>query len=220
MTKKTYFISGIDTDCGKTYVTGHLAASLLKKGYKTITQKPVQTGCFNRADDIIEHRRLMGISLTTCDINALTCSYLFKTPASPHLAAAIEGVSINTEAIAINTQILQKNWDIVLIEGAGGLMVPFNENEYVIDYIKANNYPLILVSSSKLGSINHTLMSIECILNRNIILHSVIYNRFENHSPTIANDSFNVIEKFLHKHSPQTQVVDFKTSDDLNSFLL
>jgi len=166
MNKKVIFISGIDTDCGKTIVTGLLAKFLQKTGKKVITQKLVQTGCSEISEDIETHRKIMNIGLLEEDKNHLTCPYIFQFPASPHLSAKIENTEIDIDKILNSTNKLLEKFDIVLIEGAGGLLVPITSNYSTIDFIAKNKYPIILVSSSKLGSINHTLLSLELIKNK------------------------------------------------------
>ena len=218
MESKVYFVSGIDTDCGKTYFTARLAAYWHRQGIAVITQKPIQTGCTGMADDLLEHRRIMGSGLLPEDLEGTTCSYLFNMPASPLLAAEVEGQTINPARITAHTQQLQQKYERVIVEGAGGLMVPITQQLLTIDYIKSNNYPLILVSSSKLGSINHTLLSIESCLSRNINLHTLVYNRFESHNPLMANDSFRVMADYLRKHSPKTKLIDFRGADDFEGW--
>ena len=218
MESKVYFVSGIDTDCGKTYFTARLAAYWHQKGVAVITQKPIQTGCTGMADDLLEHRRIMGTDLLPEDLDGTTCSYLFNMPASPHLAAEVEGKTIDLARITFHTHQLQQKYERVIIEGAGGLMVPITRQLFTIDYIKDNNYPLILVASSKLGSINHTLLSIESCLSRHINLHTLVYNRFEGHNPVMADDSFRVIADYLREHSPKTKLIDFRGADDFEGW--
>ncbi len=218
MKSKAYFISGIDTDCGKTHITSQLALWLINQGFSTITQKPVQTGCTRISDDIKAHRNAMGIGLQDEDTNGITCSYLFEKPASPHLAAFMESEEINIETIKQHTQQLMQKYERVLIEGAGGLMVPLSTDLLTIDYIKESNIPLILVSNNKLGSINHTLLSIGCCLNHQIELHTLIYNRFPDEDKLITDDSIKVITNYLRNHSPKTRVVDFSTLSDFNGW--
>ncbi len=218
-TSKVYFISGIDTDCGKTYVTGLLAARFKEKGCKVITQKPVQTGCREFSDDILSHRKAMGTGFLEADKQGITCSYLFEKPASPHLAARIESRPIDVSVINCHTKQLKADYDIVLIEGAGGLMVPFTDNMLTIDYVKDNNYPLILVSNNKLGSINHTLLSIEACINRGINLHTLIYNRFDGEDKMVSDDSLDVIKHYLACNLPTTIVVDFGSISDFEKMV-
>ncbi len=218
MTSKVYYISGIDTDCGKTFFTAHLAAFLHRQGMKVITQKPIQTGCIGMADDLLEHRRVMGINLLPEDLDGTTCSYLLRMPASPHLASQEENTIIDPDRITAHTQLLKKKYSHILIEGAGGLMVPLTSELLTIDYIKQNNYPLILVSSSKLGSINHTLLSLESCLSRNINIHTLFYNRFANHDQRMADDTLQVIKQYIKNLSPHTKVIEYREPFDLTEW--
>ena len=208
-----YFISGIDTGCGKTYITGILAKYLYKSGIKVITQKLVQTGCVGLSEDILEHRRLMECDIFADDKLGLTCPYVFKFPASPYLAAKLEYKIIDINILEKTTYTLTNAYNVVLIEGAGGLHVPLTENLLIIDYIKQQNYRLILVASSKLGSINHTLLSVESCHNHDIKLHSVIYNRLPESDEIIANDTFHVLEKYVKTLYPTTKIIDLIEPD-------
>ena len=87
---KVIFVSGIDTDVGKTVATGIYAKKLMEQGFSVITQKMIQTGCKNIADDLLVHRKIQGIDLTAEDLQGDTCPYLFEYPCSPHLAAKLE----------------------------------------------------------------------------------------------------------------------------------
>jgi dethiobiotin synthetase len=207
MHKKEYFVSGIDTDCGKTYITGLLAYQLKKAGIRIITSKLVQTGCQGISEDILEHRRIMESEILPEDKSGLTCPLVYSFPASPHLSAKIDNKPIELDVIRESTKQLLQNHDIVLAEGAGGLMVPITGNYLTIEYIKDNKLPLILVSSSKLGSINHTLLSIELCLQNNINLHVVIYNKMPGDNEVITNESFRYIESYLKTKFPNAKMV-------------
>ncbi|MHB9139138.1 MAG: dethiobiotin synthase, partial [Victivallaceae bacterium] len=184
-----YFISGIDTAAGKSVATGMLAKYLISTGRKVITQKPVQTGCSGIAEDIQTHRMLMGRPLLPEDISGRTCSYTFNFPASPHLAAALENRTIDLEIITADTARLTEKYDDVLIEGAGGLSVPLTPEILTVDYIQERQYPLILVCSGKLGSINHALLSMEVAQHRNIRIAGIVYNLFPAADPVITADT-------------------------------
>ena len=206
--EKTYFISGIDTDCGKTIATGLIAKYLLSINKNVITQKLVQTGTSGIADDIITHRKIMNKTLFAEDKNKITCPYVFKLPASPHLSAKLENTEIDCSIIDKNTKILNNNFDTVLLEGAGGLHVPINNKVNIIDFIEEHNYPLILVTSPKLGSINHTLMSLEICYKRKIKLTGLIYNNHPVNNSFIQKDTLEVIGKFLRKHFPRVPLLE------------
>lgn len=203
-----YFISGIDTDAGKSIVTGVIARTLLKKGVKVITQKFIQTGCRGISEDILKHREIMGIEPQEVDKDGTTCPYVMTYPASPHLAAEIDKIIIDTAVIRQATEKLTTLYDKVLLEGAGGLFVPVNRHYLTVDYVQDNGYPLILVASSKLGSINHTLMSLELCRLRGIDVKYVVYNDFPNDSEIIKNDSITVIRQYLDDYFPDCKLLE------------
>ena len=208
MKKNIYFVSGIDTNIGKSYATGILAALWNKEGRRTITQKFIQTGNEGYSEDIDLHRKLMGIGLTEEDKNGLTMPEIFSYPASPHLAAKIDKRPIDFNKIEQAAEVLSDKYDAVLVEGAGGLMVPLTEELLTIDYVAHRNYPLIFVTSGKLGSINHTLLSLEAIRNRDITLDTVVYNLFpEEDEDIIQRDTKEYISHYLEQNFPKAKFI-------------
>lgn len=206
MKQNVYFVSGIDTDAGKSYATGFLARELNKNGKRTITQKFIQTGNADYSEDIDLHRRIMGIPHTKDDCEQLTMPEIFSYPASPHLASRLDGRPIDFNKIEQATTELSRRYDIVLLEGAGGLMVPLTEDLLTIDYIARKQYPLIFVTSGKLGSINHTLLSFEAIRNRGIQLDTVMYNLYPTaEDKTIQEDTQLFIRNHMEKYFPDTR---------------
>ena len=187
--KRAYFVTGIDTDAGKSIVTGVLARALSARGERVITQKFIQTGCDGLSEDIETHRRIMGIGLLPEDEDGTTCPIVFTYPASPHLAAAIDGRDIDLTLIGRSTEKLLQKYDTVLIEGAGGLYVPLSEAYRTIDYVAEHGLPVVLVTSPRLGSINHTLLSLEACRNRNIEVAAVAYNLYPPAPEPIVRDT-------------------------------
>ena len=173
-----YFISGIDTSVGKTAATGAIAKALAQAGKRVITQKMIQTGCEQVSEDIEEHRRIQGIPFTEEDREGWTCPYIFSYPCSPHMAAAKDGRTIDLQVITQATERLRERYEYVLLEGAGGLMVPNDFQSLTIDYIRDQGYPLILVTSGKLGSINHTLLSLFAAEQYGIPVKAIVYNQY------------------------------------------
>ena len=220
------FISGIDTDIGKTYATGMIAKALMQQGINVITQKLVQTGVainpdsgeIGIADDIIIHRQLMNLPLQPCDLNFTTCPYRYEKPASPHLSAKLAGQTLNPELITKATQQLQRSYDVVLLEGAGGLLVPITEQLLTLDYIAEQGYPVVLVTSGRLGSINHTLLSLEAIKFRGLEVHSVIYNHIHDNAAQtdaeIANSTVAFLQNYLAENYPNTNWLSLPVQDD------
>ncbi|MDE6859430.1 MAG: dethiobiotin synthase [Duncaniella sp.] len=203
---KAYFISGIDTDAGKSYVTGYIAARLREKGKNTVTQKFIQTGNTGYSEDIELHRRIMGIDPLPEDIDHTTAPVIFSYPASAQLAARIDGLKIDLNLIDKATERLKEKYDIVLIEGAGGLMVPIEDDFLTIDYVTSRRLPLILVTNGVLGSINHTILSLEAIKHRGIHLEAVIYNEHFDTDKVIAEDTKGFITRYLRRHFPDTSL--------------
>jgi len=188
-----YFITGIDTNIGKTYATGLAARFLRQRGVSVITQKIAQTGTAGAiADDILLHRRLMGIDPLPEDLDGTTCPYLFRFPASPHLAAEWENAQIDPKHITDCTARLLEKFDIVLLEGAGGINVPILRDYLIADYVQEHRYPTIVVTSGRLGSLNHTLLTLEAAASRNIPVVGLVFNHYPPPDTVIRNDTLDI----------------------------
>ena len=215
-TGKVFCITGIDTDIGKTVATGLLGRFLIAKGLRVITQKIVQTGCCGLSEDILKHRQIMGCGVLEEDRQGSTCPYVFATPCSPHLAARLEGKTVMPWVIERATDVLRSRYDVVLLEGAGGLLVPLNEEMTLLDYLEKKGYPIILVSSPRLGSINHTLSAIEIVKGRGLHLCGIVYNHFLETDNRITEDSAEIFARYLHNYGFPECLVHFgKISEKL-----
>lgn len=205
-----YFVSGIDTDIGKTVATGYLARMWLESGLNVTTVKAIQTGATTiQASDIATHRALMQKEFDSWDIERHTTPYLFPYPASPHLASQLCGApEFDGQVVQNCIQKLAPHFDRILIEGAGGLMVPLRKDLLTIDWVARMGWPVILVTSGRLGSINHTLLSLEALNARHIPVSHLLYNAYGATSPRIQRSTRSYLEQYLaHKH-PTTQWVD------------
>jgi dethiobiotin synthetase len=160
-----YFVTGIGTEIGKTVVSATLVEALQADYWK-----PIQSGDLDYTDSM---KVQSWISNTQTRI--FPERFRLKTPLSPHAAAAIDGVEIK-----ISDFQLPPTDRPLIVEGAGGLMVPLNHQETMLDLIKHLNLPVILVSRHYLGSINHTLLSLEVLRSRGIALAGLLYNGLEN----------------------------------------
>lgn len=209
MTGTVYFVGGIDTGIGKTYTTGYLAKLWREQGQNVITQKLVQTGNVGFSEDIQQHREIMGITEFPEDLSQVTMPEIFSYPASPHLAAKIDGRTLDLEKIAQATEQLKAHYEVVLLEGAGGLMVPLNTEVLTIDYIEQHKLPVILVSSGRLGSINHTILSLQALQQRNIPLYALAYNlKDESQDALISKDTADYLKGYLAEHFPTALWID------------
>lgn len=153
-----YFVTAIGTDSGKTVASAILAEALAADYWK-----PIQAGTPTDSDAV---RNLVSPAIT---IHAE--QYLLKTPQSPHAAAAIENIQIKIADIA-----LPKSTNNMIIEGAGGVLVPLNDVELMIDLVPALKAEIILVCNIYLGSINHSLLTLELIKSRGYPLRGIIFN--------------------------------------------
>lgn len=196
----TLFVTGIGTDVGKTIATGWLASEMLKSGFNVITQKMIQTGNQDMSEDILRHREIMGIPLQTADKIHLTAPIIFSYPASPHLAAEIDKSEVDLSIVDTATESLQNIYDHVLIEGAGGLMVPLKGEYLTADYLRERQIPTIVVINGQLGSINHVLLTLHAIKTYNIPLFGVIYNPFFNKDEIICTETKNYLKNWLSSH--------------------
>lgn len=203
------FVTGIGTDVGKSWATGWLACRYAEEGKTVITQKFIQTGNVGRSEDIEVHRKIMGIEMTPMDLDMTTAPEIFTYPCSPDLAAKIDGREIDFEKIERATETLESYYDIVLIEGAGGIMVPLKGEYLTIDYIKDHNLPTVVVTNGQLGSISHTLLTLYAIKEYGINLSEVIYNHYFDKDPTICSDTIAYIKQHLATHFPTTRFSEF-----------
>ena len=161
---KSVFITGTDTGIGKTVVAASLLAAARDRGVRAAPMKPVQTGCTGRG------QRLRAPDLDFClaaaDLNPAPeeqrwmCPYRFIPATSPHLAARLHGLHISKETIKANFRKILSKYDAVIVEGAGGVLVPIDDRNTMLDIMKALRLPVILVARAGLGTINHTLLSL------------------------------------------------------------
>ena len=217
------FITGIDTNIGETFATGMIARALAKKGKNVITQKMVQTGCTNVSEDIEMHRKLQEIPFTEEDKAGWTCPYIFTYPCSPHMAAEKDGRTLDLSVVTEATRHLQERYEYVLLEGAGGLMVPNDFHSLAIDYVKEQGYPVILVTSGKLGSINHTLLSLYACKQYGIPVRAVVYNLYPPTDKLITDNTLEYLTQYLEKEFPGTVLITLPEATegevDINSLL-
>lgn len=202
--KEIIFVSGIGTNVGKSYATGWLANKLNSEKKNAITLKMIQTGNDGYSEDIDIHRKIMGLPLLDEDKDFTTAPIIMTYPASPHLAAKIDHCTIDLSKIDSSTEKLFEKYDTILMEGAGGLMVPITETYTTIDYIREHNLPLALVTNGQLGSISHTLLALEAIKTRQIKLKNVVYNPYFDEDKIIAEETQKYLGEFLKKNFPET----------------
>ena len=179
--KQAFFITGTDTDVGKTYCTVKLMQHYIAQGYTVVGMKPIASGC-QMIDGVWQNDDVAKL-IAASNVNApraLINPYSFDAPIAPHIAAEEAGIEIKLEVVKHAYIELCKLADIVIVEGAGGLLVPINASQTMADIAKALNLPVILVVLIKLGCINHTLLTFCAIKQKNLELNAWIANEKEN----------------------------------------
>ncbi len=162
-----WFVTGTDTGIGKTVAAAALLLQLRDQGRHAIYMKPVQTGCDVEgatcvAPDLRHCHRLVDLPPVS-DEEEDCCPYRLRMPASPHLAAAREGVTIDMEHIIAAHRRLQERYEHVVVEGAGGVLVPLNDSLTNLDLMQQLDLPVVVVCRPGLGTLNHTLLTLQIL---------------------------------------------------------
>lgn len=185
-TGKSLFITGTDTDVGKSVMTLALALALEKRGYTVGVYKPLQSGAY------YENGKLTAPDLALMQNFSKTilcgCSYLLEGECSPALAMKLAGMSFSLEKIQNDFTELQRKCDVVLVEGAGGLLCPvhFGERLTMADIIKSLEIPCVIVARSRLGTVNHCLMTDSMAKHYSLQVKGLFLNRFVQSADDIA----------------------------------
>ena len=171
------FVTGTDTGVGKTLVTGGLAACLRARGIATGVMKPVETGCPTRQGirvprDGLFLRHMAGAG----DPLERIVPYRLSAPLAPQVAARREGLRLDLGRIQRAYRHISRRHDLTLVEGAGGILVPINDDSLMLDLILALRLPVLLVGRTGLGTLNHTLLSLECLARHQAPVVGVILN--------------------------------------------
>ncbi len=174
---KGYFITGTDTSVGKTVVTACLATLFKSRGENVGVMKPIETGIDPRCNSSAnsDAKFLMDVSGVKDSLEDV-CPYQLKTPASPYQAAKLEEKHIDPQKILERFRTLESKHSLMLVEGIGGLMVPITQRYYVADLALQMNLPLIVVSRVQVGTLNHTLLTINAARQHGLDIRGVILN--------------------------------------------
>ncbi|MFH1071515.1 MAG: dethiobiotin synthase [Candidatus Glassbacteria bacterium] len=176
---KGYFITGTDTGVGKTTVAAALTRLLNERGVRAAPVKPVQTGVRPGEPGDLEVCLTAAELAPTAEELSLMNPYRFRLPASPHLAAEREGAAVDPGRIVGCCRKLIENWDALLVEGSGGLLVPLTRNYSTLDLAAELGLPLVVVARPGLGTLNHTLLTLAAARDAGLETACVVFNRTE-----------------------------------------
>lgn len=189
---KAIFITATDTGVGKTMVSGLLLKFLLEHSIKGGYQKWVSSGDAENPADLVSCLQTAGIAADP-EILDLQVPYRFDFPASPHLAAELENRQVDPEKIISAFMTMTTNHEVLIVEGVGGLLVPLTRNLLLADLLARVQVPTIIVARSGLGTLNHTLLTIEALRSRQIPLTGVIFTDDENTNETLVRDNMKTV---------------------------
>lgn len=193
---KAFFITGTDTDVGKTHVACQLIEQYVAQGLKVIGMKPIAAGC-ELVDGVWVNedvQKLTAASNVEAPL-ALVNPYCFKEYIAPHLAAKKASVEIQLTKIKQAYNQLATMADVVIVEGAGGFLVPLNSQSSLADLAEALAIPVVLVVGMRLGCINHSLLTAEAIKARHLTLHGWVANQIDIEMALLAENVQTITEQ-------------------------
>jgi len=185
-----YFVTGTDTEVGKTLISGALILKLREQGINAIGFKPVVAGTYQDAagKTLNEDVETLRIASNLGSNELSLCPYVLDQPAAPHLVAARQSLKLEMSVMAEAFQNIQNQADCVVVEGAGGLLIPLNDQKDLSDFAKEIHLPIILVVGMKLGCINHALLTYEAIKARNLNIAGWIANTLYTEMPLLQEN--------------------------------
>ncbi|MBI4691369.1 MAG: dethiobiotin synthase [Nitrospirae bacterium] len=174
---KGFFVTGTDTGVGKTVIAAALIKAVGFLGFKVCGMKPIETGCTREGDLLLPPDGMFLKCIARIDetVSRIT-PYCFEHPSAPMVAAGVEGTAININKIKEAFNELAITYQSIIVEGIGGLLVPISKNYFVIDLAKELGLPIIVVSKPGLGTINHTLLTVNYALKEGIQVAGIIIN--------------------------------------------
>lgn len=192
------FVTATDTAVGKTLVASAIARTLRSRGRRVAVLKPVASGCYHAREGLIsEDAELLAAASDTHHPLDLICPNRYHEPLAPAVAARRARVPMDWEAVNRSIRLMSGDSDWMIVEGAGGVLVPTDEKHTMLDLIVALGVPAVVVARPSLGTINHTLLSVEVLRNAGVRVAGVVINRYPAESAGVAEEtSPREIEKF------------------------
>ena len=188
-----FFITGVGTDVGKTYTSALLYKELKK--YKDVEYyKPIQSGCFYENGKLTAPDLKFLAEFSGNSYDDKMCTYTLIPEVSPHLASEIENKKIDMEIIYKEIENKKEKYETLLVEGAGGVYVPLiRDKVYIYDFIKKIDFPVILVANTKVGGINHAMLTIKFLESLGIKIHGIVFNGYS--GEIFEDDNIKVVLK-------------------------
>jgi dethiobiotin synthetase len=184
------FITGTDTGVGKTVVAAAIIKALHLQGIHACGMKPIETGCSRVGNTLYPSDGMFLKKVARMDEHiGFVTPYCFENPVAPSLASEMEGKAIHIPLITEKFQALLERYPAVVVEGIGGILVPIKKDYFVVDLIRELDLPLVIVARPSLGTINHTLLTIDYALGKGIKVSGVIINFSRPPESTVAENT-------------------------------
>ena len=226
---KSLFITGTDTDVGKTYVTAGLAVTLRKMGIDVGIMKPFAAGTPQKKGFKSEDVEILSRAAQVSDHEDLMNPQFFKMAASPYTASKSLKVKVKVKSVLSNFKKLSKLHTMLLVEGMGGIMTPILKNYFVTDLIKDMKIPAVIVTRTKIGTVNHTIMTCKMCEKYKIPIKGIIINNFDSDGYTVKTlkrdlQSLTGVPilgtiPFIDNLSDNSLYRNFKKNVDMNSLI-
>jgi len=223
------FVTGSDTDVGKTYVTAGLAVTLRKMGIDVGIMKPFAAGLPQKNGFKSEDVEILSKSAQVSDSESLINPQFFKMEASPYTASKTLRVKVRIDTVLSQFKKLSKLHSMLLVEGMGGIMTPILKNYFVSDLIKEMKLPAIIVARTKIGTINHTIMTCKMCEKYKIPIKGIIINNFDSDGyrvKTLKRDLEDLLEipilgsiPYIENLGDDSLYTNFKKNIDMTSLI-
>jgi dethiobiotin synthetase len=190
------FVTGTDTGIGKTVLSALLLAEMRRRKINAAPIKPVQTGCEGNVPDLDYALSMAGMSVSDDDYRNMA-PYTYEPACSPHLAAEMAGTEIDLAEMVIAARNLASEYDFIIAEGAGGVIVPLTRHETMLDLMQALKLPVLIAARPGLGTINHTLLTIRALRSDGLEIAGVVFLAGDDAEPGfIEEDNAVTVEQF------------------------
>ncbi len=184
------FITGTDTDIGKTLVSGAIARYLRLRGRRVAVSKPIASGCVRRREGLVsEDAEYLAHCADTPHPLDVVCPQRFEESLAPAVAAQRAGQTVDWPAVQWSIDTMCSDADLILVEGAGGIMVPLDAKTTVLDVIRELRLPAVVVARPNLGTINHTVLTVDRLRAEGVTVAGVVINRYPADGAGVAEET-------------------------------
>ena len=184
------FVTGTDTEVGKTVIAGGIADWFRRRGARVAVLKPAATGCVKRREGLVsEDAEFLAACADARFPLDVICPQRFVEPLAPAVAAEREGVTLDWDAIARSIAIMSASSDVLIVEGVGGVMVPMDARFTVLDMARWLGAPAVVVARPGLGTVNHTLLTVNALRSVEVAVAGVVVNRYKTDGASVAEET-------------------------------